>query len=396
MATRKPRKNKPTVFDDENYNNGIRENEINNATEINEDMADKEYTEYEKSVSYNNKNSEQDSEIDKNELGTEFNPLEGEVKKRAYASNFGAQNTVQEVERVPEPSITNLPPPPPPTNEESSPFMGGDNNNSSGKGSSATTPPQQQKLNPDMVSMPDKDARVASTMLVDAILGGYKQFWGIAYERVKVSDEQIVDWVMNDEISLDIKIPINQNGDESDLRSVYEMFNAQSKEALTVDLTTDDFIKVREAMIREFTRRGWGISDMQYIIQHFVRDAGQRGISIYQLRGTINNFTKSIMNTHAETKRLREELTKIKEKVEASEPTKIKQDSTNKVVKESREKTMEDASDFVERYEIKRGVKKETEVREVPFYDGNRDIQAEKKEEENTTDVAIYDSENID
>ena len=42
MATRKPRKNKPTVFDDENYNNGIRENEVNNATEINEDMADKE------------------------------------------------------------------------------------------------------------------------------------------------------------------------------------------------------------------------------------------------------------------------------------------------------------------------------------------------------------------
>lgn len=269
--------------------------------------------------------------------------------------------------------------------------MGGESNNSgASKSSSNSAPPPQQKLNPDMAAMPDKDARAASTMLVDAVLGGYKQFWGIAYEYVKISDEQIVDWVMKDQISLDIKIPINPSGDEADLRSVYEMFNAQSKEALTVDLTTEDFQKVRDAMIREFTRRGWGISDMQYIIQHFVRDAGQRAISVYQLRGTINNFTKTMMKNYEETKRLRQELTEIKEKVEASEPTKIKQEPRKNVVKESQKKTMEDASAFVESFEIEKGKKSEPEVREVPFYEGNRDIQPETKEEKNSTDVAVY------
>jgi hypothetical protein len=397
MGTKKPRTSKPSVFDDENMADVSQDGKGANATEKNNQVESENTTE---EFNLQNKIEDgvvegQDENLDKNAVGDDFNPLEGAVKKRAYASNFGAQNSVQEVDRVPEPSITNLPPPPPPSSKDSSPFMGGEGNGSGGaKGSSSSTPPPHQKLNPDMAAMPEKDARAASTMLVDAVLGGYKQFWGIAYEAVRVKDEDLVDWVMKDQISLDIKIPINANGEEADLRSVYEMFNSQSKEALTVDLTTEDFIKVREAMIREFTRRGWGISDMQYIIQHFVRDAGQRAIAVYQLRGTINNFTKSIMKSYEETKRLREELTEIKEKVEASEPSKVvKKEQDKNVVRENPRKTMDDASEFVEKFEIRKdkAAEKEPDVREVPFYEGNKEIQPKDgAEEQESKDVAVY------
>ena len=334
------------------------------------------------------------------EINVVYNPLDGEVKKRDYASG----NTNEPVvERVPEPPINNIPPPPPPPPPPPS-----------------NTPPQQnpyeKPLNPDMAFVPPKDQKMFSTMLVDAILSGYKQFWGFAADYVSVTDEQIVDWVMNDKISLDITLPINENGGEATLREVYNIYNTQAKEALIV---TDEFIvSVRESMIREFARRGWGISDMQNIIQAFVRDAGAKGIAVYQLKATINQFTKGIMKNHAELVKLREELTKVKEKVEASEPTVIKKKArtetssdnlSREVPREQTQKdTMKGAAEFITKYEIipnqeppvqevtqtKRSVFEteeviaeetknvEPEIREVPEYDGHEEIQAKPKEED--------------
>ena len=364
MATGK-RNRKKSVFDDDDFQEVTEQT----ATEMNKETKENEEVEVE---FIENDNFPQD---DADMVADDFNPLKGEVIRREYAQQVGVAN-VPEVDRVPEPSITNLPPPPPPPTGSSndSPFIGGETpNNNTGSGSSpnsgaqTSNTPHQEPLNPDMAALSNKDAKMASTRLVDMILSGYKQFWGIGYHYIKVDDNKLIDWVMQNKISLDIKVDIGQ-GEETSLREVYEMFNSQAHEALNVNLQDEDFIKVREAMIREFTKRGWGVTDMQYILQHFVRDAGQRAVIVYQLKGTIDNFTKQMMKQHEEVQKLREELTNIKNSVPKSEPTTIpkapKQQNSEDVVK--------DAKGFVETYTIRN----EPEITEVPQYEGNEEFQS--------------------
>lgn len=326
------------------------------------------------------------------DMGEVYKPLEGEVKRREYAANVGAQNSIPELDRVPEPNITNLPPPPPPSKGSESAFITGDAPSTQG-GSPVTSQgnsqqPQQEKLNPDMAGLSQKDAKQASTLLVDAILGGYKQVWGITAEWVKVSDDKIVEWVMQDQISLDITIGINEKGEEASLREVYSNFNGQAAEALTVDLNEESFIKVREAMIREFTKRGWGLSDMQYIIQHFVRDAGQRAFAVYQLKTTINTFTKTVMANYEQTKKLREELLQQKgaTRVEPSEPTREKATQQQRPQQPAPppQRTQENTvgAEFVESYEMP---DPKVGVSEVPFFETKND----RKEPAEISDAVV-------
>lgn len=370
MATgKKPRKK--SVFDDD-----FQEETEKSATEMATEKKPNEETEVE-FIEDTNYQYEGNPVPDEDMIPDEFNPLQGEVIRREYAQNVGVSN-IPEVDRVPEPSIGNLPPPPPPppSAAESSPFIGGETPNVGGGSPQAgampsnsapqSNPQPQEPLNPDMAALSNKEAKMASTRLVDAVLSGYKQFWGISYSYISVSDNKLLDWVMNDKISLDVKIDIGQ-GQESTLREVYGMFNSQAHEALNVNLQDEDFIKVREAMIREFTKRGWGVTDMQYIIQHFVRDAGQRGLVVYQLKGTIENFTTAMMKQHEELKKLREELTQVKQNVQKSEPTTI----PRKEKQQSSQDVINDAREYVESYTIRN----EPEVSEVPQYEGNDDIQ---------------------
>ena len=150
----------------------------------------------------------------------------------------------------------------------------------------------------------------------------------------------------------------------------------RAKSALDVDLTTESFKQVREAMIREFTKRGWGLSDMQFIIQHFVRDAGQRAFAVYSLKKVIKDFNVNVMNLHNEQKKVREELVKERifreanagARVEPSEPTTIKREPKPTAPPPAQEQKVDD---FVEKFEMPNNNAKGEEVREVPFYNGN-------------------------
>ena len=325
---------------------------------------------------------------DEHQMGAPYSPLQGEVKKREYAQSFGASDSIPEMDRVPEPNIANLPPPPPPPKGGDSAFITGDAPQNQNSQQTTTTTqgntqqPPQQPLNPDMAALSDKEAKQAASLLVDAILGAYQQVWGLTSSWVEVSDDKLLSWVMQDQISLDITININAKGEEATLRDVYNSFNEQSKKALTVDLTSDSFVKVRQAMIREFTKRGWGVSDMQYIIQHFVRDAGQRALAVYQLKSTINGFTKSVMLSYEQTKKLREEMLSNNTRVTPSEPTVKKpaeKTQTQNVPPTRQEPPPNDGSEFVESFVMPPSQTQQTngETREVPFYESREQNPSE-------------------
>ena len=360
----RPPKNAPSVFDGDNITESKMENnkDKDSPNAMNESLFEENKPQFEEAQIIT-------EESPTHEVGEAFNPIFGEVKQREYSKNVGVtKDNEPPIERVPEPNIHNLPPPPPPPISDASTAGAG--------GGGQNKAPEPQKLNPDLNGLPDKDVKVASTLMVDAVLAGYKQVWGFAYEYLKVSDEQIVEWVMQDKISLDIELGINANGDTATLREVYQTFNSQAKSALDVDLTTESFKEVREAMIREFAKRGWGLSDMQFIIQHFLRDAGQRAYAVYSLKKVMKDFNKNVMNLHNEQKKVREELVKERifreskagARVEPSEPTTIKREPKPTAPPPPQEQKVDD---FVEKFEMPSTNAKGEEVREVPFYNGN-------------------------
>jgi len=396
---RRNRNNAPSVFDEDNQ---TKEEPQTNDEEMKEENNSQQPTEGENTLFEEVQTSPPN--VDEHAMGSEYNPLEGEVKKREYAKEFGAGADVQVVDRVPEPNITNLPPPPPPPKGGDSPFITGDapqngqggaQTTQQGSGGGQQQPPQQEKLNPDMANLSDKDAKQAAKLLVDAILGGYKQVWGLTAEWVKVSDDQIVQWVMQDQISLDITLPINARGKEASLREIYNQFNEQTEKALTVDLTEESFVEVRQAMIREFAKRGWGISDMQFIIQHFVRDAGQRALAVYQLKSTINGFTKSVMMSYEQTKKLREELLQQRNYVPPSEPT-VKEQPRQKPPTQTQAPHQEQepsGAEFVETFEMPQSdmsKQSNADTREVPFYENGNQQTSEMQ----STIVTLDDPKN--
>lgn len=257
-----------------------------------------------------------DSAINENvrpsETDANWSPLSGDVVKRDYANNYGTNdNDDTPIESVEEPSFQPPPPPPPPktdsTGQQSNSMTGNSstasNNGGGNNNSSASKPEQTPPLNPDMADLSDKDKKLGSTMMVDAILNGYKQAWGIVHEKwVKISDEDIMNWVMQDKISMDITIPIGQ-GEEVTIREFINTYNETSQTAF---LVTDEFIdSVRDSMIREFSKRGWGITDMQNILQAFIRDSGAKAMALFSLKSTMNNILKQQFLMHQEIQEMK-------------------------------------------------------------------------------------------
>lgn len=165
--------------------------------------------------------------------------------------------------------------------KETPPIRKDDGSGSSEKKS--TTAPSAEKTldNPDMVGLTKEEQVQNSTMLVDALLGGYRQLWGGIAWLTTVGDNQVMQWIMKGDLSDDMTIPFGADGKTMTVQEFYKEFDEAVTEA--GELPEDHFAPVRDSMIREFTRRGWGLSDMQNIAQFFARDAVQRSGNFYAL-----------------------------------------------------------------------------------------------------------------
>ena len=258
----------------------------------------------EKAINENARPTTQDSE---------WSPLSGEVIKREYAKGYGTEtgNNEPVIESVPEPKFQAPPTPPPPkvdANGQTSNTMTGNDDSGGGNGgnnSDTTKKPDPIKpLNPEMAELSNKDKVRGASMMVDGILSAYKQAWGLVHENwVKVKDEDIISWVMQDKISLDISITIDALGNEMSVREFIQNYNSTSADAFIV---TDEFVNsVRDSMIREFTKRGWGITDMQNIIQAFIRDSGTKAMALFTLKKTMNQILKQQFSMHQEIQEMK-------------------------------------------------------------------------------------------
>jgi hypothetical protein len=155
-------------------------------------------------------------------------------------------------------------------------------NSKGSNGAGASEPVKSEVQNAQMAQLTPEEQKLASTMLVDGLLGIYRQLNDLGAWAVKVPDDQITEWILDEKISEDITVPYGTENKRVSIREYYQEFNKSVEEAGAIP--PDHFDSVRESMIREFVRRGWGITDMQNIIQFFARDFVMRTSNFYVLK----------------------------------------------------------------------------------------------------------------
>jgi hypothetical protein len=206
----------------------------------------------------------------------DYNPFSESVVERDYATPKTASGVIDEIE---EPSFV------PPSYEEivqerAEQEAMGQNEGGGGFDNPFDNP------NSAMNDLDNKDKKIACESLVDTVLDAYEQAHRYAQYIVKVDEESLMERQAQGKLDLSMQIPVTEKGDTMSVAEFVAQYNEQSANALAYD--KDFGYKVRPAMIRVFMKRGWGMTDEQFLMYMFGKDIAVKVGIMYQLRKTIN------------------------------------------------------------------------------------------------------------
>tara|TARA_R110000824_G_scaffold82132_1_gene205959 strand:- start:7259 stop:8239 length:981 start_codon:yes stop_codon:yes gene_type:complete len=241
----------------------------------------------------------------------DYNPFAENVVERDYATPKVADGVIDEIE---EPTFV------PPTYEDLISERQTENHQEE--------PSVFDNPNPALNDLDAKDKAVATESLVDSVLDAYEQAHRLGQYVVRVDEETLMQKQAEGKLDLSTKIPISENGETISIGEFIENFNEQGSEAIKYDNDFGD--KVKPAMMRVFMKKGWGMTDEQFLLYHFGRDIATKVGIVYQMKKTINTTLTMLEKNHKINmqqkksepiieKKVRAEVMKDDEKIEAEE-----------------------------------------------------------------------------
>ncbi len=244
----------------------------NNEEEVNESVSEQPQT---------------DSESVGEGTFSDYNPFNESVVEREYATPKIASGVVEDIN---EPQFV------PPTYEDM--LNNGD--------AEQETPMEEtgnpfDNPNPALNDLDTKDKKIACESLVDTFLDGYEQLHRYAQYVVKVDEDELLQLHQADKIDLQERIPVDESGNEMSVSEFVQQYNKQSTEAIQYD--KEFGYKVRPAMVRVFMKKGWGMSDEQFLLYHFGKDIAIKVGIMFQLKKTINTTLEALQKSHKQNKR---------------------------------------------------------------------------------------------
>jgi hypothetical protein len=205
----------------------------------------------------------------------QFNPLADAPIKRDYSSPKIQEGLVGDIiePTFHQPSVTSTPPVPP---------TGG--GGTQGTNGNANSDSPFSNPNPAMNQLDNADKKLACEQMVDAALDLYETLWGIGGRFAQVGENKLQELVNDGSINPSRRIPI-----EDTSVSIFEFFQNYNQQVAEVSKVDKDFKKkVRTPMVRVFSKHGWGMTDEQFLGIAFAKDSIMRGISLFQMKKSIN------------------------------------------------------------------------------------------------------------
>ena len=215
----------------------------------------------------------------------DYNPFSESVVERDYATPKTASGVIDEIE---EPSFV------PPSYEEIVQERAEQEAMGQNEGGGFDNP--FDNPNSAMNDLDNKDKKIACESLVDTVLDACEQAHRYAQYIVKVDEESLMERQAQGKLDLSMQIPVTETGDTMSVAEFVAQYNEQSANALAYD--KDFGYKVRPAMIRVFMKRGWGMTDEQFLMYMFGKDIAVKVGIMYQLRKTINGTLDMIEKLH--------------------------------------------------------------------------------------------------
>ena len=212
----------------------------------------------------------------------DYNPFAQSVVERDYSTPKVASGVIEEIE---EPTFI------PPSYEDIV-----NENRSSEK----LTDNPFDNPNPQYNELDDKDKTLASESLVDTVLDGYEQLHKIAQQFVKVDYDELLQKERQGKLDLSATIPVDERGTRMTVGEFFAQYNKQSEEALTYD--KEFGYKVRPAMIRVFSKKGWGMTDEQLLLIMFGKDVAVKVFAIVGLKKTLNSTVQAFEQQYKKDK----------------------------------------------------------------------------------------------
>ena len=254
------------------------------------------FDEVNKDINKNKPTVETNKNITNNQIESSdnYNPLQGETIKRDYAQQIGANDDIPVIDRVPE---TNYVAEPQPEKKENDAEKNIANKDKEGKKEESQY--NQPPANENMGELPNKDQKKAAGMLTNAVLKAYGEAWKAIGGTQKLSDQKVIDMVVKGELSYDVLVPINGEGEVT----LGEFISTYNNTIDVSTIVTEEFIEeVKESMINEFMRMGWGITDRQNIAQAFIRDSLTKSVALFQLKGTMKSILGILKENYKQQK----------------------------------------------------------------------------------------------
>jgi len=292
--------NKNDLFDNETVTNGSRleeiwssitnpnSNEINEIKEVKEEKIIKEQSIKSENMQEGEEiiNEANEGSVSQDDMGipSSFNPLSEPIVQRSYVANnqtdvgeieepvFEAQSSAQEqLKEIEEEQAFEFEEAEEDMPEESSGF--------------------ENVTNPQMEELDSKDKKLAAKQLVQTVLDGYEMLHEVGKSFVKYPEDKLQEKIIKQEIDPTMEIPLDENGTTTNPVEFFQNFNEQAEEAISYDPEFGE--KVRPAMERVFSKKGWGMTDEQFLLVAFGKDIAWKSVQIMTLKKTANG----IMNT---------------------------------------------------------------------------------------------------
>ena len=228
--------------------------------------------------------------VDQAEESSFFNPLQDSVQQRDYSAPQIAQGDIPPLE---EPQFMRKG-----FDQIKAEQSGGIGSApSSGGSSSSTSAPQMSNdpmnnPNPAFNELEDKEKKKASEQMVDAVLDTYDTLKTLSAKLGQMDEKKVRKMIEEGKIDRNRRITIDEYGNSVGIMEFVANYNAQVAQAVEPDPA---FRKsVRPAMTRVFMKKGWGMTDEQYLLFAFGKDLTITGVTLIGMKKGLKDILNNL------------------------------------------------------------------------------------------------------
>ena len=246
------------------------------------------------------------------EVSSSFNPLGDYVVERDYSAPKVADGIVGDLEEpiFRKESFQDIE-----NNANANPVNADGQPSNAYKESIANDP--LTNINPVINDLDDREKKASSEALVDTVLDVYESLHQFGANAVKFSEDEMRKLILEGKIDPNRLVTVDESGSQVTISQFVSEFNAQVDEAIAPDPSFRK--KVTPVMVRVFMKRGWGMTDEQYLMALFGKDIFSKAAIGIGLRKSINMVISTLID-EKETQRLEQEMASMPPKP-APQPT---------------------------------------------------------------------------